>query len=108
MSDQTDDTKPDEVDPDAPVTIKLRKSIEAGSETITEFTLRPIAGKDMRFRVTEEKRPGMGAMWRLGRLSGHRQDVTDKLSGSDLKAVLKVVNDFLADSQETGDEPSDT
>ncbi len=108
MSDQTD-TPDAEYDPDAKVVIKLRKPITIGQQPpVEEFVMRPIEGKDMRYMPVDELRKVAGVMWMAGRLSGQTQAVTDKLSGSDLKRVMKTVNDFLGDGPETGDEPSES
>lgn len=81
-----------EVDPepsDQPVTIKLRKPVVLGSETITEVTVRPATGKD--FRGLPEKDRGLKL---AGRLTGQSDAFIDKLESRDLKEVMAVVQDF--------------
>ena len=113
MDDQTEtadtpDKDDPKVDPNQKVTIKLRMPFEVGSKSYAELTLRPVTGKDMRLMPVDDKRPVAGVMWMAGRLSGQTQAVTDKLVGSDLKAVINAVNGFLEDTQESGDESSES
>lgn len=81
-----------EVDPDAPanpVTIKLRKPVDIGSETITEVTVRPATAKDFRGLPEKDR-----ALKLAGRLTGQSDAFIDKLEFRDLKEVMAQVQDF--------------
>jgi hypothetical protein len=88
------------------VTVKLRKPIEVGSQTITELTFRELSGKDLR------KLPPGNEMDKLlalaARLSGQNDVVIDRLTGDDLGEVIEVVNSFTPGGRTTGDEPSES
>lgn len=92
-----DDTKPRS----APVTVTLRKPIQFGKETITEITIRPVKGRDLR-----QDNDGDSSMARtlamLGRLSEQPIKVIDELEGEDLGDCCAAVNDFLFATQGTG------
>lgn len=87
-----------------PVTVKLRKPIPFGSETITELTLRPVKGKDL--RRLKADRPIPMTLELAGYLSGQVTEVIDELEGGDLAEVLRVASDFFEAFHETGSEPS--
>lgn len=79
---------------------KLHKRIQHGSEEISELEFREPVAKDLR-KLTGQG--GTGEIIDLaGRLCGQTPAVMDQLSIKDTKAVLKIVSDFLDDSQETG------
>lgn len=83
-----------------PVTVKLRHPIQFGKELIEELTFRPVTGKDLR------RLPQGGEMdvtlALAGRLSGQPDPVIDKLTGDDLRDVLRTVNDFFSGGPPTG------
>jgi hypothetical protein len=89
-----------------PVTLKLRKPITLGSQTITELTFRPIKGKDLR-RLKEPAERAMAMTLELaGLLSGQTTQVIDEIEGEDLQEVLRVVSGFFGATPGTGTEPS--
>lgn len=76
---------------DESVTIKLRKPVVIGSETITQVTVRPVSGADLR-NLPEN---GLDRTLKLaGRLTGQTDLFIDKLVGQDLTEVLAVVGGF--------------
>lgn len=81
---------------DSEVKIKLRKPIVIGSaDPITEVTVRPVTGKDLR-GLPEN---GLDRTLKLaGRLTGQSDVFVDKLEGEDLTEVLTVVQGFTARS----------
>lgn len=90
-----------------PVVITLRKPIEFGKTTVTELTIRPVKGKDLR-RLKPSDPPLVQTLNMLSWLSGQPLQVVDELEGDDLGKALGVVNDFLFATQGTGEKSSDT
>ena len=90
-----------------PVVVTLHKPVESGKTTITELTIRPVKGKDLR-RLKPSDPPLVQTLNMLSWLSGQPLQVIDELEGEDLFGALKVVNDFLSDIQGTGGKSSDT
>lgn len=88
-----------------PVTITLRKPIESGKQTITEITIRPVRGKDLRMLKLSDP-PLVQTLNMLSWLSGQPLKVVDELEGDDLGEAIKVVNDFLFAIQGTGEKSS--
>lgn len=85
------------------VTIKLRKPIKSGSETITELVLREPRAKDLRkFPMT----PNMGDMLDLaGKLAGQPPHVMDDLHVQDLTEVAEAIGNFMHVGPVTGSGP---
>lgn len=89
-----------------PITIALSSPVAFGKDTITEITIRPVKGKDL--RQDKDTDSGMArTLAMLGRLSGQPMKVIDELEGEDLGRCIKVVNDFLLDTRGTGDSSSE-
>lgn len=111
----SDDTSPNATEPAAmtePVIITLRKpvtlEVRTGGgtklKTVTEITIRPPKGKDLR-RVDRTKSPIAISLDMASWLSGEPPQIIDELEGADLREVLKVVDDFFVAIQATGKEP---
>lgn len=102
-------------DPAEPVTITLRKPItlevKTGNgpkiKTVTEITIRPPKGKDLR-RVDRTKSAIATSLDMASWLSGEPTQIIDELEGADLREVLKVVDGFFAAFQETGEKSSES
>lgn len=90
-----------------PVTITLSKPIESGKTTITELTIRPVKGKDLR-RLKPSDPPLVQTLNMLSWLSGQPMQVIDELEGDDIGKATEVVNDFLFATQRTGDSSSES
>jgi len=90
-----------------PKTITLRKPIESGKQTITEITIRPVRGKDLR-RLKPSDPALVQTINMLSWLSGQPLAVVDELEGDDLRDAIEVVNDFLFAIQGTGEKSSDS
>lgn len=90
-----------------PVVITLRKPIESGKATITELTIRPVKGKDLR-RLKPGDPPVVQTLNMLSWLSGQPMQVIDELEGDDIGKAMAVVNDFLFATQGTGEKHSDS
>lgn len=88
-----------------PVTITLRKPIRSGNDSVTELTIRPVKGKDLR-RLKPTDPPLVQTLNMLSWLSGQPMQVIDELEGDDIGQAMEVVNDFLFATQRTGDKSS--
>lgn len=88
-----------------PITLKLRKPIQFGQETIAELTFRPSKAKDFRGVKADRAYPFDFALELAGRLSGQTRGIIDELSGDDLEEVIEIVNGFTPGGQPTGGEP---
>jgi hypothetical protein len=84
-------------------TIALKEPIKFGTETITEFVLRPPKAKDFRkFPAT----PTTGDMLDLaGQLAGQPKQVIDEIGIEDMMRVLEEIGVFLQRGPETGLDP---
>jgi hypothetical protein len=93
--------------PQEPVTIELDHPIQVGKmrEPLTELTLRPVKGKDLRRLKTSADNPIPMALELAGYISGQPTQVIDELCGNDLTEVLRVTSDFFGGTPETGDDP---
>lgn len=89
-----------------PIVITLRKPIESGKTTITELTIRPVKGKDLR-RLKDSESGMIQTLNMLCWLSGQSMQVVDEIEGDDLRDAIKAVNDFLFAIQGTGEKSSD-
>jgi hypothetical protein len=85
--------------------VKLKNPITLGSERIDELTFRPLKAKDLRRCKAKDGMPQILEL--AGYLAGQTTQVIDELEGEDVLSVLKVVNSFFVDSQETGSEESE-
>lgn len=86
-------------------TVQLRKPIQHGSEVITQLTLRPLKGKDMRRLKASTDQPMAMIIELAGYLSGQVTQVIDELEGEDLREVMQAVSGFLGGGLTTGAEP---
>jgi hypothetical protein len=93
---------------DGPVTVKLRKPIQFGSQVIEELTFRPVTAKDLRRLPVLDGFSMDTVLVLAGRLSGQADPVIDKLTGSDLEEVIDLVSGFMPRSRKGGNEPSDS
>lgn len=84
-----------------PKTIKLRTPIALGAEGVSEITIRPVTGKDLRGLDVKKGNLDM-TLTLAGRLSGQPDIVIDKLTGKDLAEVLSVTGDFLGECTPSG------
>jgi hypothetical protein len=89
-----------------PVTVKLRKPIDFGSQRIEELTFRGPTGKEMRHLPYRDGYPMAPVLWLAGKISGQPDAVIDKLEGEDLAEVIAVASDFMPGSRTTGSELS--
>lgn len=113
MSDETSPAATEPVAMTEPVTIILRKpvtlQVRTGNgpkeKTVTEITIRPPKGKDLR-RVDRTKSPIAISLDMASWLSGEPTQVIDELEGADLKEVLRVVDDFFVAIQSGGSSSS--
>ena len=79
---------------------KLKEPVKAGSETITELTIRAPKAKDLRKLPAQ---PQTGDLLDLaGRLCGQPPSVIDELGMDDTMAVLDIVGNFMEPGQTTG------
>lgn len=109
MSDDTSPAAAEPVSMTEPVTITLRKPVTlevrtgngAKTKTVTEITIRPPKGKDLR-RVDRTKSPIAISLDMASTLSGEPSQIIDELEGADLREVLKVVDDFFVAIQSGG------
>lgn len=86
------------------VVVKLLHPIAFGNQTIEELAFRPMKAKDLR-RLQSPAERSLAMMLELaGFLCGQPTQVIDELTGVDLRAVLKVVNDFFGASLGIGTE----
>jgi hypothetical protein len=91
---------------DGPVTVKLRKPIQFGSQVIEELTFRPVTAKDLRRLPVLDGFSMDTVLVLAGRLSGQPDPVIDKLTGADLAEVIDLVTGFMPASRPAGNEPS--
>lgn len=97
-----------------PVTIVLSKPVSIEVKTgngprikkVDQLTIRPPKGKDLR-RVDRSKSPIAVSLDMASWLSGEPTQIIDELEGSDLREVLKVVDDFFSAFQSGGGKSSD-
>jgi hypothetical protein len=101
------EAKPVEKTWNEPVVITLRKPITFGSRTITELTIRPCKGKDLR-RIDERLGNTKTALSMAGWLSGEPTQVIDELEGQDLGEVMDAVNGFLFAIRGIGESSSES
>lgn len=83
------------------VKLKLKKSVQQGSETLSELEFREPLGGDLRDLPIDLK---SGDLLDLGgKLCGHPPSVMNKLSAKDTMRVLELVAVFIEGGPVTGD-----
>lgn len=89
-----------------PVSIEVKTGNGPRTKTVVQLTIRPPKGKDLR-RVDRTKSPISVSLDMASWLSGEPTQIIDELEGSDLREVLKVVDDFFSAFQSGGGKSSD-
>ena len=85
------------------VTVKLKKPLQHGNETISALTIKPCKFKYLK-GLSED---GFARTLTLAsKLSGVPETVIGELEDEDIGAVSKVVNDFLLKCLRTGESSS--
>lgn len=95
-----------QLDADTPYTMTLRYPIAWGSKEISELTIRPVTGADLRKVRTPRERSDAYTLELAGYLAGQPYQVVDKLKSEDLGEVLRVTTFFYGVSQGIGIRPS--
>ena len=85
-----------------PVTVKLKKPLTVGDETITELTFRPMNGR-LAKQVKTDTDHAFGMLLAVTEAScGVTAAVTNQLEGDDLDEVLAVAQDFTPGGRRIG------
>jgi len=89
-----------------PVTYKLKKPIQFGSDTITELTFKPPKFRHLKGLPAGDE---MGALLLLAmRLSGQPEQVIGEMDLEDISGVAEIVGNFTEPSRRAGKPPSDS